>query len=124
MENEYTLKDALDYAEKIEKIDDLNKMNPVSFIKSIKVLAENDDKVNFKRMTDKYLALLRDSKYEPEVFKKGALSFLEFLCAGIDHGYSNIMLGQKIEAGKIQRFYQEVYSLDKINKKGPGDYFG
>ena len=115
MTNEYTLKDALNYRDRIGKLDDYVKLDTIEFNKAIKFFADNGDKTNFKKMTDRFLTLIKDAKYEPEEIKENPLSFLEFLCAGMDKsftiiGYSGVV-EEGVEPGNAQKLLREMYKI-------------
>ena len=126
MTNGYTLNDALKYVEKIDKINDYNILDLKSFSDAIKFFADNNDEINFKKLTDKCLDLIKNSKYVNEEHKKNPLSFLEFICSGIDSGFTQGYLSflglesLKGKEGNTQKMFKKLYSP----KKGSGDYFG
>lgn len=124
-ENEYTLTDALNYAEKMQNAKDYSVIDTVKFSKSLKQFADAGDKDNFKKLTDKYLELLNNSKDKSSGdIKKNPLSFLEFICAGLDNGFAKVgyssLANKNIAPGNAQKLLIEVYNL----KKGSGDCFG
>lgn len=114
MEKNYNMSDALDYAEVLDKMNSLDKFDYVPFNKAMKFFAENDDKINFKKIVDKYLFLVEISSREK--IKKNNLSFLEFLCSGMDNGFTNTWYcnraNEKLEPGKTQKLLREMYPID------------
>jgi hypothetical protein len=114
MEKNYGLNNALEYAEKLEKMNSLDMFDYVPFNKAMKFFADNDDKVNFKRVVDKYLLLVETSSREK--IKKNNLSFLEFLCSGMDNGFTNAwycrQTKEKLEEGKAQKLLKEMYPTE------------
>lgn len=114
MEKCYNLGDALEYAEKLEKMDSLDRFDYVPFNKAIKFFADNDDKANFKRIVDKYLLLVETLSREK--IKRNNLSFLEFLCSGMDNGFTRTwycnQTKEKLEPGKAQTLLKEMYSTE------------
>ena len=117
MANDYTLKDALNYRDRMEKIDDYFNLDTLQFNKAIKFFADGDDKTNFKKLTDKFLELAKNSeKYDSMAqIRKNPLSFLEFLCAGMDHGFSIIgypgLVNEDVGPGNAQRMLREMYKI-------------
>lgn len=109
----YTINDALNYAETMDKMKRYSELNPGLFAQSMKLFADAEDKDNFRRVVDKYLKLLKNAKYEEDV-QKNPLSFLEYVCAGMDHGFSEIGHSlQKLEPGNAQKVLREVYKIGK-----------
>jgi hypothetical protein len=111
MEKNYNINNALNYAEALDKMNSLDKFDYVSFNKAMKFFAENDDKNNFKKIVDKYLLLVETSSKEK--IKKNNLSFLEFLCSGMDNGFTNTwyckQTNEELELGKTQKLLKEMY---------------
>ncbi len=121
MPEEYTLKDALNYRDRIEKVDDYFRLNLIEFDKAIKFFADKGDKTNFKKLTDKVLGLLKNSEQylSTVAMRENPISFLEFLCAGIDKGFATIgysgAVNEGIEPGNAQKLVRELYLEEKNN---------
>ncbi len=113
MENNYALNDALNYAETIIKMENFDRFDYVPFNKAIKFFADSGDKDNFKRIVDKYIQLVEN--HSKDKILKNSFSFLEFLCSGMDHGFTNTWLSnkrnEKLEPGNTQKLFREIYSI-------------
>src|SRR4030042_1272741 len=106
MANEYTQTDALDYAERFEKeISDVEKLDYVSFNKALKFFACSDDKPNFKKLINTYKILVENSSNEE--LRGHSFSLLEFICIGLDHGFTKAWYcnrtNERLELGKAQK---------------------
>ena len=116
----YTLEQALDFAGRISKRKSYSELDLAEIPKVLRVLAEEKDETNFKRVVDSYVRLVTPTK---DKISRDPLNFLEWLCGSMDHGFANFayhyaLQGKMPEVGEIQGFFRRLYgthySLDEM----------
>lgn len=107
--NIQSLENALEFAENMQKLDSFYEIEHNLFAQTLKVLADNNKEGYFKKAADKYIELARNSN-EPRV-KDQPYSFLDFICQGMDHGYTYSYVNQdkEIETGNAQNMLHKLY---------------
>jgi len=122
MKDVYSLEDARKYSEEIRVLTTLEKVNLRFLGKSLKILAEAEDEAAFKRIVDTYVKIAKQS--DNVDLRGNPLSFLELMCAGLDHGFSTIgFAALRAKAGilepkplikQTQGFFRRIYGTNYV----------
>jgi hypothetical protein len=109
MEKINSLEEALEFAESIQKAEFFYEINHNLFSQSLKILADKNKEKSFKLIVDKYLELAKNSGEER--LREKPYSFLDFICQGMDHGYtySHVNQDKGIETGNAQKLLHKLY---------------
>lgn len=79
---------------------------------ALKAYATIGDEINFRKVVDKYKLLTRTLP-EGDNIRREPLSFLEFICAGLDSSFTYIgysaMAGRRVEEGPTQSMLIKLY---------------
>lgn len=108
----YTIDDAHNLITKLDKAENIIGINTSNLARAMEAFANVKDKKNFKKVVDKYISL---AKQDSLSLKKDAnpYSFLEYLCAGMDHSFTTIGYSswkrEKLEPGITQTFFRNLY---------------
>ena len=116
MKNKYTKIEALSFVEKLKKMNGLEDILPdFDFAKSIKFFADKNDEDNFKIIIDRYFKLV--DSYKNEKMKADSYPFLEFICSGMDNGFSRTWYssrtGKKAKEGNAVKLLKKFYSPEE-----------
>jgi len=116
MGNIQTIEQAREYSEKIWNLRDFHEIDIFEVINSLSVLADLDDKENYKKVVDSFVELLRTiggGKYELQrKLSRDPFGFLEFLLIGTDHGFAALGFGwdgKKLPVEKNQLYFNKLY---------------
>lgn len=131
MKEKYTIKDAKQFSEEFENIQSLNEIDYLKFAKSLKIFAELDENVYFKRTLNKYIELeeiyrtgIIEKNPEGKVeIKKQNYSFLEFLCSSVDSIYTTNffynLVKRLTKEGKTTKMFKNNYTaMDDLQDLG------
>jgi hypothetical protein len=115
--NEEEIKKYVGYFFKMTDIKSLEEVDYTLFGKTLKYLADTNKGKDFSVMLDNYLSLV--DKSPDENLKKNVYSFLEFLCTGIEKGFTKAYIGLeawKNPMGNTQKMLKENFQ-DSDRKK-------
>lgn len=85
--------------------------------------AEYNDRESFKGIVDNFVSLAqRDPENKDMGTERLALSYIEFLCKGMDIGFTTVGygLGSEIPIGKTQSLFRDLYK-DVLENYEDGD---
>jgi hypothetical protein len=103
------LESALEFVASMQKADSFNEINHNLFSQSLKILADRNKEKSFKLIVDKYIELAKNSG--EKMLREKPYSFLDFICQGMDHGYtySHVNQDKEIEMGNAQKLLHKLY---------------
>ncbi len=115
MEKIETIEQARNYAQKILQCEKIEEVFSFDIMNSLSILAQSHDENHYRKIVDSFLRLtsnlIKDGKSNIRL-SENPLSFLEFLCIGIDHGFPSLGYGwdgKKLPVQENQAYFNKLY---------------
>ena len=115
MDQQWRDEEARNYAEEIARCQRMTQVDSMKVIKSLSLLGQSEDEENYRKIVDSFVRLAKRLGQENELDKRlseNPLNYLEFLCIGIDHGFTALGFGwdgRKLSVKENQSYFNKYY---------------
>ncbi|MBS3079881.1 hypothetical protein J4221_00250 [Candidatus Pacearchaeota archaeon] len=115
MEKIETPEQARNYAEEIESYRNVYSVRLANLGRALQILAKSQDEEHYRKIVDSFTRLARENtshSFLGNGTNNNPLSFLEYLCIGMDHGFTAFGFGwdgNRHPVKETQSYFNKLY---------------